>query len=80
MAKHYAVGRNVQTGTVEFNNRKVGKVVFPTEFEKFPAVTLTLEDTGANHMPFRTKVKKTDFRIVFKNNYSGTVGWSAMER
>jgi len=80
MTKHYAVGQNIQTGTIEFDGFKVGKVTFLKPFNKFPSVTLTLEDGGATHVPFRTKVKRTDFRIVFKTPYTGTVGWSAMER
>lgn len=75
--EHLAAGKNVQSGTVEFNGTKVAKVIFPIPFDRFPSVTLTLEDSGSAHVPHRTKVKTTDFRVVFKTPYTGIVGWRA---
>ena len=78
MPKHYAEGQNIQSGTVEIDGRKVTKVFYPLAFTRKPSVTITLEDSGANHTPYRTKVKKTDFRVVFKTPFTGTVGWTAV--
>lgn len=80
MAELYAKGINVQTGTVEFNGVKVSKVTFVKPFKFHPSINITLEDQGASYVPHRTKVKNTDFRIVFKTPYTGTVGWTAIER
>jgi len=77
MAKHLAIGINHQSGTVEFNGQKIAKVTFPIPFKTHPSVTVTLEDSGSSHAPYRTKVKTTDFRVVLKNPYTGTVGWTA---
>ena len=78
--EYYAKEKNVQSGTVEFNSLKVAKITFPVAFKKHPSVTITLEDSGANHVPHREKVKTTDFRVVFKTSYTGTVGWIAIEK
>lgn len=79
MPEHYAIGINQKAGTVEFTGTKVMKVSFDTAFKTKPSVNITLEDGGATHVPYRTKVKTTDFRIVFKTPYTGTVGWEAKE-
>ncbi len=79
MARHRAIGVNDQSGTVEMNGTKVSKVTFEKEFATKPSITITLEDVGATHTPHREKVKTTDFRIVFKTPYTGTIGWEAKE-
>ena len=78
MAKHLAMDENVQRGTVEFSGQKVAKITFPKPFKNHPSITITLEDSGTTQVPYRTKVKKNEFRIVFKNNHTGTVGWIGM--
>ena len=55
----------------------VVKIFFNNTFETKPYVGITLEDGGATHVPYKTKVKADGFRVVFKNNYSGTVAWEA---
>ena len=79
MPKHYAIGKNVQTGTVDFDNQKICTIVFPISFSYHPAVTITLENTTTTHVPVRTKVSKAEFKILFQTPYTGTVGWTAME-
>lgn len=79
MARHRAIGVNDQAGTVELTGTKVCKVIFENPFATKPSITITLEDSGATHTPHRAKVKNTDFRIVFKTPYTGTVGWEAKE-
>lgn len=77
--RHLGIGKNVLSGTVNFEGRKVSKVTFPTPFNKKPAVTITLEDAGAAHTPYKTRVKNTDFRIGFKTPHTGLVAWKAEE-
>lgn len=77
--KHLAIGKNVLNGTVEFNGTKIMKVVFDSPFGAKPAVKITLEDAGSAHVPYKTRVKNTDFRIGFKTPYSGLVAWEATE-
>lgn len=79
MAEHRVIGVNDKAGTVEIKGRKVCKITFKKPFLRKPSITITLEDSGSTHTPHRAKVKKTDFRIVFKTPYTGTVGWEAKE-
>ena len=80
MAEFYAKDKNLKTGSIEFSGQKVAKVVFDEPFKKFPSIGLTLEDGGSSYMVHASKVKKTDFRIVFKTPYSKTVAWTATEK
>ena len=80
MPKFLAMGENIQTGSIEFSGQKIAKVVFNKPFTNFPSINLTLEDGGSSYMVHASKVKKTDFRIVFKTPYSKTVAWTAIEK
>ena len=77
MPKHLAMGTTYKTGTVEFDDRKAVKIFFDVPFSQHPSINLTLEDNGSTYTPYRTKVKKGSFRVVFKNKYTGTIGWEA---
>ena len=75
---HYAVGQNIQSGTIELAGKKTAKIFFPFVFSRKPAVTITLEDVGTLHVPYRTKISTTDFTVAFQTVYTGTVGWTAV--
>lgn len=78
MPKHYAVGVNVRSGTVTFNNSKVMNINFPTSFKRRPSVALALGDV--NNIPvYKQQVTKDGLQIKFKTNFSGQVEWIAME-
>lgn len=77
MPKHYAVGENVQTGTVYFNGTKTMTVWFSKPFTHKPSVTLTLGDVN-NTPPYRTNIVTTKMEIKFKTAYLGNVNWVAM--
>lgn len=79
MPKHYAVGKNVQTGSVHFDNVKTVVVNFEAPFQKRPNITLTLSDNN-NTPPYKTQANTTQFKIKFKTAFMGDVDWQAMER
>jgi len=77
--KHYAIGQNVQSGTVYFDNTKTVVVSFTNPFQQPPIINLTMNDSGA--IPaYKTNVTTTQFKIKFKNAWMGEVDWQAMER
>jgi len=77
MPKHYAVGENMQAGTVKFDGTKTMIVRFKKPFSYRPTVTLTLGDVN-NSPPYRKVVTKTAMLIRFQSAYIGEVDWSAM--
>jgi hypothetical protein len=77
MPKHYAVGENVQMGTVNFDGTKTMTVWFQKPFSHVPSVTLTLGDVN-NAPPYRTVESTTKMNIRFRSSYIGKVHWVAM--
>ena len=71
-------GINSQSGDVVFNNTKSVRVNFPTRFSNWPSINLTLADQN-NTPPYRIWPGKTGFTIRFKQRFTGTVAWTAME-
>lgn len=78
MPKHYAMGTNVQAGTVVFNNTKTMTITFPTAFKLRPHVNLTLADDN-NAPAHKQVVSKTQMKIKFKTPFTGEVDWQALE-
>lgn len=78
MPKHFAVGENIQAGTVMFNNTKTMVVNFSQSFRRRPHVNLTLADV--NTAPaYKQVVNKNRLIIRFKQKFTGEVDWQAME-
>ena len=71
-------GINSQSGEVIFNNTKSMRVDFPKEFRNWPAITLTMVDDN-NTPPYRIWPGKTGFTVRFKNKFTGSVSWVAVE-
>jgi len=79
-AKHrlLATGLNSQSGEVVFSDTKSMRVDFSKEFSNWPAITLTMLDEN-NTPPYRIWPGKTGFTVRFKNKFTGSVSWVAME-
>ena len=76
MPVYYIKNVNFCGGTVTFNNTKVMNVTFTKAFDVVPSIMLTLGDSGSAPA-YKWQVNKTGFKIKFKNNYTGEVGWEA---
>lgn len=79
MPKHYAIGTNFQSGRMQFTDSRIGIVTFMKDFNKKPNIQISLEDNGAEHVPWKINCNISGFTIKFKTNYTGYVTWDAKE-
>lgn len=80
MPKHYGIGVNSQSGDVSLDGTKTAVVEFDAAFGHRPSIVVALEDSGAAHVPYKTNVSTTGFKIRFKTAFTGVVSWEAKER
>lgn len=83
MPEHYAIGVNIQKGTIQFNGTKTGEVIFPVPFDRKPHVIYTLENTGSPTVPALLAPTsggwKVGFKLRFQTPHTGAVSWTAMK-
>ena len=78
MPKHLAIGQNIISGNVSFDNQKTKNILFDVPLLSTPQITLTL-DSSTQAPPYRINASKNGFTIKFPINYEGNIYWMAIQ-